>query len=174
MLRLATLPSRHPLHKHLTHIAKYPNIKHHRSSLHNLLNTLRILLSKVETLDPIRSSNTTIPNTYQTHTAPNKQQAIKEQKELEDIIQIFTDGSGHDGRIGAAAVLIREGQEPRTLKYHLGPDKIHTVYKAEVVGLTLAAKLLATERDVQYPATIPWTIKQLSYPVRVITRNLVV
>jgi ribonuclease HI len=114
----------------------------------------RILLSKVETLDPIRRSNMTIPNAYQTHTTPNKQQAIKEQKELEDTIQIFTDGSGHNRRIGAAVVLIREGQEPCTLKYHLGPDKTHMVYEVEVVSLTLAAKLLAVERNIQYPATI--------------------
>ncbi|OAX41429.1 hypothetical protein K503DRAFT_837153, partial [Rhizopogon vinicolor AM-OR11-026] len=36
----------------------------------------------------------------------------------------------------------------------LGPDKRHTVYEAEVVGLTLAAKLLATEQNVEYPASI--------------------
>lgn len=71
-----------------------------------------------------------------------------------DTIKIFTDGSGHNGGIGAAAVLMRSGQEPRTLRYYLGPDEEHTVYEAEILGLTLAAQLLLTERNVEYPASI--------------------
>lgn len=153
-LRLATLPTRHPLHKHLKHIVKHHNVKRHRSSLHNLLATFKAFPEDIETLDPIRRSNATIPNAYDTYIAPKKELAIKEQKELKDIIQIYTDGSGHNGGIGAAAVLMREGKDPRMLKYHLGPDKTHTVYKAEVVGLMLAAKLLATEPNIVYPATI--------------------
>ncbi|KAG2129733.1 ribonuclease H-like domain-containing protein, partial [Suillus clintonianus] len=64
------------------------------------------------------------------------------------------DGSGYKGGIGAAAVLIRDGQEPRKLRYHLGPNDEHTVYEAETLGLTLAARLLATERNVTYPVSI--------------------
>jgi len=153
-LRLATLPQHHPLHKHLQHIAKHHDIRRHRSSLHNLIATYRVFSDNTETLDPIRRSNAKQQNAYNTHIAPKKTIAIREQRELTDKIQIFADGSGHSGGIGAAAVLMREGKEPRTLKYHLGPDKTHTVYEAEVVGLTLAAKLLATEQNVVYPVSI--------------------
>ncbi|KAG1737355.1 ribonuclease H-like domain-containing protein, partial [Suillus occidentalis] len=64
------------------------------------------------------------------------------------------DGSGHEGKIGAAAVLFQAGQRPRTLCYHLGSDKEHTVFEAEVVGLNLAAELLATEEDPVFPVSI--------------------
>jgi ribonuclease HI len=49
---------------------------------------------------------------------------------------------------------MRGGQEPRILKYYLGTDRQHTVYEAEAVGLTLAAKLISTERNMKYPASI--------------------
>jgi ribonuclease HI len=67
---------------------------------------------------------------------------------------VFSDGSGHDGNIGAAAVLLREGHEPRILFFNLGSDEDHTVYEAEAVGLTLAAHLLSTERPLTFPASI--------------------
>ncbi|KIK33806.1 hypothetical protein CY34DRAFT_98974, partial [Suillus luteus UH-Slu-Lm8-n1] len=41
-----------------------------------------------------------------------------------------------------------------TLRYHLKPDRKHTVYEVEVVGLLLAAKLIATKRNMVYPASI--------------------
>jgi ribonuclease HI len=153
-LRIATLPQRHPLFTHVQHIVRFCNICTHRSSLHDLISTYQTFPDDVETLDPARQSNARHKNAYNTHIAQKKETAIKEQRELKDEIQIFTDGSGHNGGIGAAAVLMREGKEPCTLKYHLGSDKAHTVYEAEVVGLTLAVKLLATESNVTYPASI--------------------
>lgn len=71
-----------------------------------------------------------------------------------DHIQIFTDSSGQNGGIGAAAVLICEGSAPRTLRFYLGTHKEHTVYEAEAVGLTLVAHLLATKRRTTFPASI--------------------
>ncbi|KAG2030854.1 hypothetical protein BDR03DRAFT_840085, partial [Suillus americanus] len=40
------------------------------------------------------------------------------------------------------------------LRYYLGTDKEHTVFEAEIVGLTLAAKLVATEQDLTFPLSI--------------------
>jgi ribonuclease HI len=71
-----------------------------------------------------------------------------------DHIQIFTDSSGQNGSIGAAAVLTHEGKAPCTLHFYLGTDEEHTVYEAEAVGLTLAAHLLATEQQMTFPASI--------------------
>ncbi|KIJ58963.1 hypothetical protein HYDPIDRAFT_50490, partial [Hydnomerulius pinastri MD-312] len=59
-----------------------------------------------------------------------------------------------EGGIGAAAVLIQNDRRPRVLRYHLGSTDEHTVYEAEAVGLTLAAQLLTTERDLALPAAI--------------------
>lgn len=154
-VRLATLPQTHPLHRRLQWIAKH-NVQSHRSSLHNLLHSFRIFPADVETIDRTKkiSHDPANDNVYTTHTARSKKEAVKEQKELKDDIQIFTDGSGYKGGIGAAAVLTRTGKELRILRYHLGSEDDHTVYEAEVVGLTLAIQLLATERDVSYPVSI--------------------
>ncbi|OAX31073.1 ribonuclease H-like protein, partial [Rhizopogon vinicolor AM-OR11-026] len=69
-------------------------------------------------------------------------------------IQVYSDGSGYKGQIGAAAILFCAGKAPSTLRYHLGTDKEHTVFEAEEVGLTLAAKLIATEPHLSFPLSI--------------------
>ncbi|KAF9234671.1 hypothetical protein BU15DRAFT_52337 [Melanogaster broomeanus] len=71
-----------------------------------------------------------------------------------DEVKVYSDGSGQDGRIGAAAVLYREGKAPQILRFHLGSADDHTVYEAEAVGLTLAAKLIATEPNMPFPVSI--------------------
>ncbi|KIK33331.1 hypothetical protein CY34DRAFT_99783, partial [Suillus luteus UH-Slu-Lm8-n1] len=52
---------------------------------------------------------------YKTHITHSKEDSINEQLRLINNIQIFSNGSGHNGRIGAAAVLMRAGQAPHTL-----------------------------------------------------------
>ncbi|KAG2130236.1 hypothetical protein DEU56DRAFT_694152, partial [Suillus clintonianus] len=141
-LRLATLPQRHPLHPHLQHIIRYRNTARHRSSLHNLLATYRLYPKDIETLDFVDRSNSHRSNVYKTHINRKEKDAIKEQKELKDEVQIFTDGSGHNGKVGAAAILLRAGQAPRKLRYHLGSERKHTVFEVEVIGLSLAAQLI--------------------------------
>ncbi|KAH7918293.1 hypothetical protein BV22DRAFT_993783, partial [Leucogyrophana mollusca] len=64
------------------------------------------------------------------------------------------DGSGHEGKIEGAVVLIRAGHRPWTLRYHLGMADKHMVFEAEVVGLTLAAQLIRTECDMVFPISI--------------------
>jgi len=58
----------------------------------------------------------------------------------------FTDGSALNGKVGAAAILIRKNRPDRTLHFHLGPEAEHTVYEAELVGLLLALHLIGTEK----------------------------
>lgn len=52
-----------------------------------------------------------------------------------------------DGKVGASAVLIRQGAQDKIAKFHLGTDTEHEVYKAEIIGLQLALHLLAQERE---------------------------
>ena len=153
-LRLASLPQSHPLHKHLQHVAKHTGILRHRTSIHNLLGTFRTFSDEIETIDTINRSKNARSVVYRPHIAKDKDTAIKEHSELRDAIKIYTDGSAHDGGVGAAAVIFRNGQEPRSLIYHLGSDKHHTVYEAEIVGLTLAAKLIMTETQLTSPISI--------------------
>ena len=152
-VRLASLPQSHPLYKKIRWIAKH-NVISHRSSLHNLIHSFRINPEKIETIDRTKKCPPLDGSMFLTRIPRDKGDAIKEQRQLKEDIQIFTDGSGFNGGIGASAVLFRNGKESRSLRYYLGPEDEHTVYEAEVVGLTLAIQLLATEQAPKYPASI--------------------
>ncbi|KNZ75216.1 hypothetical protein J132_03937 [Termitomyces sp. J132] len=61
-------------------------------------------------------------------------------------VKIYTDRSGHGGRIGAVAVLYRRfRQGVKVLRKCLGSDKEHTVFKGECMGQMLEMKLLRRE-----------------------------
>ncbi|KAJ8589125.1 hypothetical protein M405DRAFT_768095, partial [Rhizopogon salebrosus TDB-379] len=137
IIRLTAHPDSHPLHAPVRRAAKR-YVSSHRSSLHRLTHSFAISPDDIESLIPARRP--TCP--YKTHIAGSREEAIKEHENLTDIIQIYTDGSGHDGKIGAAATLFHAGARPRTLRFYLGTEDEHTVFEAEEVGLTLAAKLL--------------------------------
>ena len=63
-----------------------------------------------------------------------------------ETVQIFTGGSSHSGKVGAAAVITRAGKPNRTLHYHLEPEGEHTVHEAELTGIPLAIQLIKTEK----------------------------
>lgn len=73
--------------------------------------------------------------------------ANDEQKWVEkDGWRVYSDGSDVDGGVGAAAVLIAPGRNPKVLRYHLGTSTDHSVYEGEVVGIALGIELLHRER----------------------------
>ena len=45
------------------------------------------------------------------------------------------DGSCIDGKVGAAAMMFRQGEESHVLRKYIGDECHHTVYEAEVIGL---------------------------------------
>ena len=64
------------------------------------------------------------------------------------------DGSCTDGLIGTSAVLYVDYTHVATLCYHLGSAEHHTVFKAEAVGLILAARLLLSRPETTFLASI--------------------
>ncbi|KAK0368799.1 reverse transcriptase [Colletotrichum limetticola] len=76
------------------------------------------------------------------HIAGGTEQAEKEHERcLEkntDAAHIYTDGSGIDGQIGAAAVCTTTQQ---TRKSHMGDDTTSTVYAGELQGIVLALEM---------------------------------
>ena len=64
-------------------------------------------------------------------------------------IQLYSDGSAIDGKVGAAAVMYRGGQEVNLLRFNLGSVEEHTMFEAEVVGVILSLHLLSHEWDSQ-------------------------
>lgn len=150
--RISSLPKTHPLFVPVRNAAKC-YVTSHRTSLHRLTHRFDISPEMIETLTPAKRPPST-KNPWTPHIADSKEQAIAECEQLTDQIQIYSDGSGHKGNIGAAAVLFRAGQRPRTLRIHLGTKDEHTVFEAKEAGLTLAARLLATKQDSSFPVSI--------------------
>ena len=62
-------------------------------------------------------------------------------------IQVFSNGSGIDNKVRAAAVMYKRGRESKTVRYHIGALMDHTVFEAEAIGLLLVLHLLSFERD---------------------------
>ncbi|KAF8582192.1 hypothetical protein K439DRAFT_1268140, partial [Ramaria rubella] len=54
-------------------------------------------------------------------------------------LQIFTDGSGYKGHIGAAAVALHKDEH---LQYCLSRETKHTVFEGELVGILLALQMI--------------------------------
>jgi len=64
---------------------------------------------------------------------------------VDDEIQVYSDGPAQGGKVGAAAILIRKDKPDRTLHFHLGSESEHTVHEAELAGMLLALHLIDTE-----------------------------
>src|ERR1700678_68322 len=146
-LRIATLPVHHPLFKTANKAAKKVP-KKHPSPLHIILRLLPSYPSNMETIDTLRKPpgwrqplKTIIPD--------SEEEALALNNDNTDDVKLYTDGSGLNGHIGAAAVLTR-GFHPFIIERHyLGPETEHTVYEGECVGQLLGLPLLS-----RLPATL--------------------
>ena len=114
---------------------------------------LRVTLDTIEKVQPARRRpNEIFP--HSSNIAQSKEDSIRAHNECLQGTRIYTDGSGLNGKIGAAAILYRPNGNTRILRYHLGTSKQHTIYKSEAVGLILAANLLLDELDIFKPISI--------------------
>ena len=139
-LRIATLPAHHPLFRTANKAAKKVP-KRHPSPLQIILCLLPAHPSKMETIDTLRKPlewrqpfATRIPN--------SEEEALALNNENMDDVKLFTDGSGLNGHIGAAAVLTRGFHPYIIARHYLRPDTKHTVYEGECVGQLLGLHLL--------------------------------
>lgn len=146
-LRIAALPNTHPLYKPIRKAARR-YIKSHRSPLHELTGAYHIQPDEIETIHPARYDPKhrfrylTSPegermeeSVYRTHGA----MALKP-------IRIYSDGSGIEGNVGSAAVILGKSARTGIRRYQLGSIRHHTVYEAEIVGLLLALELIRDHR----------------------------
>ena len=145
-IRIATLSPQHPLHKPAKTCANR-RIKRHRSPLHDLIQTFNIKPGLLETITTTGGNPATRhKRPFKTETPRDKESSVKADKEGKESIKVYSDGSAQDGKVGAAAVLIRAGKETRKLHFHLGTTEQHTVFEAELVGLILGLQLIKTEK----------------------------
>jgi len=146
MVRMATLPPEHPLHKPVNW-KRTRSTKRHCGPLQNLVNVLNVDTRKMEKTPAVgRNPSTSGELPFHISIPANKEASAREAENATEEIQVFTDGSAQDGKVGAAAILIRKNRPNRTLHFHLGSEAEHTVHKAKLVGLLLAMHLIGTER----------------------------
>ena len=146
-LRMATLPTSHPLAKHIRRAAGR-RVKRHPAPLHGLMHDFQFRSQVIERVDPNKVEHEWRPG-FRTLIASSREEGIQMDQDDHAPIQIYTDGSGYKGKVGAAAVLYRSGRRVRSLRIFLGSEDEYTVATAEGVALLLALELLKGERGVR-------------------------
>ena len=143
MVRMLTLPNTHPLHRIIKHAKRHPPDKH-TSPIDQLLKTLGLIGTNMETIYPCLGKDDA-PNIFSTETAKTREVSINLERNDKADYRIYSDGSGHSGGIGAAAILYKKGQARplKSLQVYLGPVEKHTTYKAETAGGILATWILS-------------------------------
>ena len=145
-VHIATLPPEHPLHKPANKCAAR-NVKRHMSPLHKLMSTYSIYPKDIEHIRPTpHNPALSHKRPFMVNVAVNKDTSILEDAQAKKQIKVYTDGSTHDGSVGVAATLYRDGEIGRTLHYHLRPSTEHTVHEVELIGILLGLQLIKTER----------------------------
>ena len=137
--RLVSLPKSHPLYKP-TARSTGSMTKRHSSPIQILFKTTGIERKNYETILPARRRRN-YELLADIHINDDRQKAILEANALTGLTA-YTDGSGLDKKIGAAAVLTLNGTELSSLRYQLGNDSDHTVYEAEITAVILAIHIL--------------------------------
>jgi ribonuclease HI/exonuclease III len=137
-VRMLSLPDTHPLHK-LIQKAKRSPPSSHPSPLDNLIKVFHLSGTKIETISPKTDDPYRAPK-FKTSILTSRDLSITNEKRDGADFRIYTDGSDHDGGVGAAAVMYaRSVPMPISqLKAYLGPSTEHNSYEAEVVGGILA------------------------------------
>ena len=118
--RLVALPNCHPLYKPLQ-LAVKRTAERHRSPLHLLFFTTGAKLNPSEITTPARRRQNykmLDVNIEDRNTAINNAHQISG-------TAIFTDGSGYDKKIGATAVMMKDGKALKTLR-HIVPTTLES------------------------------------------------
>ena len=139
---MTTLPSSNPIYKEVCSANRHR--KRHKSPLHHLALTFPLHPKDTEEITAPRHSPKWNPNVAIVIDG-EKEEAVKRANEAQEEVQIFTDGSGFNEGIGVVAILRRPGKADKTLRFHLGSAKEHTVYNGEQVGMVLGAEPLRRE-----------------------------
>jgi ribonuclease HI len=144
-VRLSTLPPEHPLFK-LVKASANKRIVRHKSPLHNLMQIFKLDPNPISKISiAVRNPLDTNSTLFQISIAGSKEDSKTEDSNAREVYKIYSDGSEINGKVGAAAVILKPGHPTRTLHYHLGSDAEHTVQEAELVGLLLGMHLIKTE-----------------------------
>ena len=112
LLCFSSLPQSHPLHGLVKHSSR-SQPRCHPSPIHNLFRHFPLDPKKVEEINPVLQHLTWRPE-FTTHIAADKATAAQSIRARIDDIQIYSDGSGYEGNIGAATVVLDLPPRPAT------------------------------------------------------------
>jgi hypothetical protein len=157
-LRLATLPVTHPLHNLVKQAAKR-FVKRHHTPLHEMMYAFKLKLELMEKIAAVHQGPKWEPN-LALRIADSKEQAKDEDGEDRAWVKVYTDGSGFEGQVGAAAVLYKDGIIKSKRRMRLGPIRHHTVYEGEGVGMILGLELIREEQQVS--GLVPMGVDNMS------------
>ena len=117
----------------------------HSDPIRNALKIFELDPRKFETIRPDITPPTYYKRVKATISSERKDAIEAEAKDEADY-KIYTDGSEHDGRVGASAIIFRKGipRAEKSLTFHLGNSSRYTVTDAELVGALLGIWLLRT------------------------------
>jgi ribonuclease HI len=141
---LTSLPPLHPLHRVVAHCRRVPRF--HRSPIHHAFLEFPTLGGVFESIDPQLPFPPLPTRALTVSIAADKDTARAEQESAERAggFCVYTDGSGFEVGVGAAAVAWNEGKEGKVRAKHLGPEDEHTVFESEVVGAILTLDIIAS------------------------------
>ena len=142
--RMATLPQAHPITKLYRRTYKC-KVKRHKSPLHYLSLAYEAAHEEFETVMVAgRNPASMGKHPFRTEIPGSKDDSKAADEQAPEQMKIYSDGSAHDGNVGAAAILTKNGKTLRTLHYHLGSVDEHTVFEAELAGILMGLHLIET------------------------------
>ena len=149
LVRSLTLPSTNPMHQ-VVQEAKRRQPKKYPGPIDNLLKIFGLQNSEVETICPAVTLKRLGPQ-HQIEIYRSREDSINSERLDDADFKNFTDGSGQDGGIGAAAVLYKKGRASplKSLQAFMGSSRKHNTFEAETMGAILALWILEN-----MPATI--------------------
>ncbi|KAK6972148.1 hypothetical protein R3P38DRAFT_3336080 [Favolaschia claudopus] len=135
-VRLASLPPSHPLSKHVNWC-----------STHYLFNAFPEACD-TETIHATPIRRTWVPD-FSWRIADSTEKGIEEAEALQrdtSTLVVYSDGSGYEEHVGAAAIARDCRGKLHTRRFHLGPASNHTVFEGELVGTILALDIARAAR----------------------------
>ena len=145
--RLQSLSVKHPIHEWLgnARINRTAAITH-RSNLENIMQQFPETATKIEAIEPYIRPPWWEPKIH-IQVEATKNDAKAKHDELQKRTPcptIYTDGSGIQGKVGAATY---NSGTSLAMRQHLGSDRHYNVFAAEVYALSMAAKAITECSD---------------------------
>ena len=147
--RMQSLGAKHPIQEWLTNALRTRTAAiTHRSNLENILQQFPYMATQIETIEPYIRPPWWLSK-IQIKMSPSKEDAKALHNEIQELTGpttavIYTDGSGIEGKIGAAIYSLTMD---KVAHQHLGTETQHNVFIAEVTALKMAAEIMQEDHS---------------------------